>query len=207
LSARSRRASAGVALALAAVLSAACGGEASGGQGAEVEIKGPDLRPRRVAIRTLEPGATPTPAPTPPPATPTPTPGPTPTPLPPPGRATINSAAGVQEGAPASFCWSASGGGPSECYDHPRQEQPQALPVRRGEVALVRLEAARPPDEESVRPFKGSRSNYPSIDIEAALETELTIDLDPGEWEMDLCATWHGHGQPICWLFRFQVEA
>lgn len=71
---------------------------------------------------------------------------------------------------------------------------------------LLVIDADRPPDEESIRPFQGQRAGYPAQRIDAALETELVIDLDPGTWSMDLCATWHGHGQPICWLFSLQVQ-
>jgi hypothetical protein len=71
----------------------------------------------------------------------------------------------------------------------------------------VRIAAHIPPNEESIRPFQGSRSDYPAQLIDPALETELTIDLPEGLWHMDLCATWHGRGDSICWLFAFEVAA
>ena len=75
-----------------------------------------------------------------------------------------------------------------------------------GETVLLRIEAQIPPNDESVRPFQGSRSGYPAQPIDPALETELKVDLAEGEWSMDLCATLHGRGQPICWLFRLAVQ-
>lgn len=79
--------------------------------------------------------------------------------------------------------------------------------MRAGETVLLRLDADRRPSEETVRPFQGSRGEYPAQRIEPALETELRMDLEPGNWSLDLCATWHGHGQPVCWLFTVTVEA
>lgn len=187
-------------VALFVVLFAACGGS---GRSGPVRIGAPSIPPDENPAETLEPGPTPSPSPAP---TPTPTPGPTPTPLPPPAGATITSAAGTQEGSPNSFCWNAQAGGASRCYEHPPPSQPRALLVDEKETVLIRLEAQTLPDDESVRPFQGSRQGYPSQQIDPALETDLTVDLPKGEWSMDLCATWHGRGDPICWLFRFDVR-
>lgn len=178
----------------------ACGGKAGSGT---VKIEGPSFEPRRVAIKTLEPGPTPTPTPSP---TPTPVPTPTPTPIPPPQGASVTSQAGRQEGAVSSFCWSDQVGSAARCYRHDEQNQATSLPVRKGEVVLLRIDAHMSPDDESIRPFQGSRSGYPSQRVEPALETELTINLPEGEWSMDLCAAWHGRGQPICWLFKLAVS-
>ena len=180
---------------------ASCSGRSGPGT---VRIDGPSFEPRRVAIRTLEPGPTPTPSPTP---SPTPVPTPTPVPVPPPSEATITSAAGTQTGDPNSFCWSEQVGGPARCYSHDAPSQPAGLLVRPGEHVMLRIAAQIPPDEESVRPFQGSRSGYPAQRVDPALQTELTVDLPEGDWSMDLCATWHGRGQPICWLFRLEVRA
>lgn len=196
---RARRAVLNLALALLAV--AACGGPGRGDPTVEVGV--PSIEPRRVNIRTLEPGPTPTPTPMP---TPTPvpaTPGPTPQPLSPPRGSTITAASGTQRGAPNSYCWTS--GGQSTCFDNPPPNQPTALAVRQGERTILRIEADRGPDEEAIRPFQGSRAGYPSTRVEAALETELTIDLRPGEWQMDVCATWFGHGETVCWLYALQV--
>jgi hypothetical protein len=182
------------------MLLASCGGRTGSGA---VRIEGPSFEPRRVAIRTLEPGPTPTPTPKP---TPTPVPTPSPTPIPPPGAATLTSHAGTQKGDVSSFCWSSQVGSASKCYPHDQPSQPRALAVRSGEKAILRIDAKIPPDDESVRPFQGSRSGYPAQQIEPALETELTVDLPEGEWSMDLCAAWHGRGQPICWLFKLAVS-
>lgn len=179
----------------------ACSGRT--GPGA-VQIQGPSFEPRRIAIRTLEPGPTPSPTPSP---SPTPEPTATPTPIPPPRAATITSAAGTQAGQISSFCWSDQVGGASECYSHEQPGQPNGLVAKSGEKLMLRLEAQIPPDEESVRPFQGTRSDFPSQRIDPALETELTIDLPEGIWSMDVCATWHGRGQPICWLFKLDVSA
>lgn len=188
-------------LALAVALGASCGGP---GRSGPVRIGAPTISPDGGgAFRTLEPGPTPSPTPSP---TPTPTPGPTPTPLPPPAGATITSAAGTQEGDPASYCWSSQVGGPSQCYEHAPPSQPNALLVGEKEVVLIRLDARTAPDQESVRPFQGSRTGYPSQDIPPAIETDLTVDLPKGEWQVDLCATWHRRGDPVCWLFRFDVR-
>ncbi len=179
----------------------ACSGRT--GRGA-VQIEGPSFEPRRIAIRTLEPGPTPTPTPSP---SPTPPPTPAPSPIPPPRSATVTSAAGTQEGQISSFCWSDQVGGASECYSHSQPGQPKALAAKTGEKVMLRLDAQISPNEESIRPFQGSRSNFPSQRIDPALETELTIDLPEGIWSMDVCATWHGRGQPICWLFKLDVSA
>lgn len=185
---------------LLVLVATACGGSKKPGA---VRIGGPSSEPGRVAVRTLEPGPTPTPTL---PPTPTPTPGPTPTPIPPPAGSTVTSQGGTQEGAPASFCWSEQVGGRTRCRDYAPPTQPGQLVVKSGETVLVRIEAQIPPDDETVRPFKESRTGYPSQRIEPALETDLTVDLPKGDWNMDLCATWHGRGDPICWLFRFDVR-
>lgn len=183
------------------LLAAACGGSASGQGDPVVEVKGPRTGPRQAASQELEPLPTPTPAP----PTPTPSPKPTPTPLPPPRGSAIRAAAGTQAGAPHSYCWSAQPGARGECFEHGTPSQGRALSVRSGEVVLLALDADRAPNDETIRAFKGSRSSYPSQRISPALETELTLDLEPGDWSLDLCATWHGHGEPICWLFRLSV--
>lgn len=177
----------------------ACGGK---GRGA-IQLEGPSIEPHRIAIRTLEPGPSATPSPTP---TPGPVTGPTPTPVPPPSGATITSAAGTQKGAPNSHCWSSQQGGPSQCYEYPQPSQPSGLLVASGETVLIRLQAQIPPDNEAARPFRGTREGYPSQRIDPALETDLKVDLPKGDWSMDLCAAWHGRGEPICWLFRMQVR-
>ncbi len=189
--------------ALPLVALAACGGQARGGA---IKIEGPSLPPlQTIPIRTLEPVPSNTPAPTP---APTATPGPTPTgtPIPPPGDATMTSHAGTQKGAPSSFCWSDQEGGPSTCYTHDQQSQATSLTVKSAEKVVLRIAAVIPPDEESVRPFQGTRSGYPSQQIAPALETDLTVNLPEGKWSMDLCATWHNRGQPICWLFALNVS-
>ena len=180
---------------------AACGASKAG-PGA-IKVDDPSLEPRRVTIRTLEPAPPPSPTPSP---TPTPKPTPTPTPIPPPRTATVRSAAGEQRGDVGSYCWSDQVGGPSECFTNDPPTQANALPVKSKETVLLSLDAAIPPNDESVRPFQGTRSGYPSQRIEPALETDLTIDLPKGTWSMDLCATWHGRGQPICWLFKLDVR-
>lgn len=112
---------------------------------------------------------------------------------------------GSQVGAPSSYCW--TGGGKGACQDYPAPSQASSLQVKRGEVVTLKLDADKAPDAESIRPFQGpTRTGYPSSKIDPALQTSLTIDLEPGEWNMDLCATWTGHGQP-CWLFRLSVVA
>lgn len=186
---------------LATAMLAACSGRSSPGA---VRIEGPSFEPKRVTIRTLEPGPTPTPTPSP---TPTPLPTPTPVPVPPPSAATLTSAEGTQEGQVASFCWSEQVGGQSRCYSHDQPGHSSGLVVAPGEETMLRLDAQIPPDDESIRPFQGSRSDFPSKRIDPALETELTIDLPEGRWSMDVCATWHGRGQPICWLFALDVRA
>jgi len=183
------------------LLAAACSGRARGGA---VQIEGPSFEPRRITIRTLEPGPTPTPTPSP---TPTAPPTPTPTPIPPPRSATVSSVAGTQEGQISSFCWSDQVGGASKCYSHEQPGHTNGLVVTAGEKVMLRLDAQIPPNEESIRPFQGSRSDFPSQRIDPALETELTIDLPEGAWSMDACATWHGRGQPVCWLFKLDVRA
>jgi len=183
---------------------AACGGKARNG---DINIVGPSLPPlQTVPIRTLEPvpSDTPTPSPTPI-STATGTPLPTGTPVPPPSAATITSHAGTQQGAPSSFCWSDYEGGQSTCYTHNQQNQATSLGVKSGEKVLLKISAQIPPNEESVRPFQGSRSGYPAQNIDPALQTDLTVNLPEGKWSMDLCATWHSRGQPICWLFALNV--
>lgn len=183
---------------------AACGGQARGGP---IKIEGPSLPPlQTIPIRTLEPIPSDTPAPTP---TPSPTStaraAPSGTPIPPPAGATITSHGGTQSGAPSSFCWSDQEGGPSTCYTHDHQDQATSLAVRSGEKVVLKIQASISPDEESIRPFQGSRSGYPSQNIDPALQTDLTVNLPEGKWSMDLCATWHSRGQPICWLFALNV--
>ncbi|HYZ91086.1 MAG TPA: hypothetical protein VFA34_01680 [Actinomycetota bacterium] len=180
------------------LLSVSCSGRSKG----VVQIEGPSFEPKRIAIRTLEPGPSPSPSPTP---SPTPLATPTPLPIGPPRSATITSAAGTQKGNVSSFCWSDQVGAPAKCYSHEQKRQAKGLVVHKGEKVLLRIDAQIAPDDESVRPFQHSRSGYPSQRIDPALETELTVDLPEGEWSMDLCATWHGRGQPICWLFALSV--
>lgn len=191
-----------VALAVSAL--ASCGGRARGDS--VVKIEGPSFEPERISIRTLEPAPPPTPAPSPSPAPPTPVPTSPPPGVPAPKLATVRSTAGVQEGDVGSFCWSEQVGGPAKCYQNDPPSQPSALPVKQQEKLLLKLDAHEAPDDESVRPFQGTRSGYPASDIAPALETELTIDLPKGVWSMDLCATWHGRGQAICWLFKIDVR-
>lgn len=188
-------------LPLLPLLFAACGGAARGDN--VVKIEGPEFEPKRVAIQTLEPPPPPTPTLKP---TPTPEPTPTPVPVPPPRLATLRSAAGLQQGDVGSYCWSEQVGGPSKCFTNDPPSQPDALAVKPKEKLILSLDAQIPPSEESVRPFQGSRSGYPDQQIDPALETELTIDLPKGTWSMDLCAAWHGRGQPICWLFKVYVS-
>ncbi|MEA2493103.1 MAG: hypothetical protein QOJ29_1014 [Thermoleophilaceae bacterium] len=183
---------------------AACGGQARGGA---IKIEGPSLPPlQRVPIRTLEPApsetATPSPAPS---ATATAIPSPTGTPIPPPAGASMTSKAGTQNGSPSSYCWSDQEGGPSKCYTNDQQSPSAALAVKSGEKVVLKIQALIPPDQESVRPFQGTRSGYPSSQIDPALQTDLTVNLPEGKWSMDLCATWHSRGQPICWLFSLNV--
>jgi hypothetical protein len=182
------------------LLLAACGGPSRAGV---VKVDGPSFEPKRVQIQTLEPGPPPTPTPTP---TPTPKPTPTPVPVPPPSGATIRAASGTQVGDVGSYCWSEQVGGPSRCFTNDPPSQPTALVVKAKEKVLLILETQIPPNDESVRPFKGTRSGYPDQRIEPAQETELTVDLPAGTWSMDLCAAWHGRGQPICWLFKLEVR-
>ncbi len=187
-------------VAAASLLFVSCGGRSGDGT---VKIEGPEFEPRRVPIETLEPGPT---------ATPTPTPGPSaaPTPTPvrvgPPRGATITSAAGRQSGNVASFCWAEHVGGASKCFSHEQVPPAQPIAVKSGEKTLLRIDTDLDPDDESIRPFEGSRSGSPSQPIDPARETDLTIDLPKGPWQMDVCATWHGRGQPICWLFRLDVR-
>lgn len=183
------------------LIASSCGG--SSDADGVVKIDGPSFEPRRVAIQTLEPGPPPTPTPKP---TPTPSPTPTPKPVPAPREATLRSAAGTQLGDVGSYCWSEQVGGPSQCFTNDPPEQATALVVKSKEKVLLSLDAQIPPNDESIRPFKGSRSGYPDQRIDPAQETELTIDLPEGVWEMDLCAAWHGRGQPICWLFKIDVQ-
>jgi hypothetical protein len=181
------------------LLLAACGGRSRANV---IKVDVPTIEPRRIAIRTLEPAPPPTPSPSP---SPTPLASPSPVPIPPPRAATITSAAGTQKGDPGSFCWSDQVGGPSQCFTNDAPSQSSVLDVKRKEKVILRISAGIPPDDESIRPFQGSRSGYPDQQIQPALETELTIDLPDGTWSMDLCAAWHGRGQPICWLFKLKV--
>ncbi len=180
---------------------ASCGGNAQGDD--VVKFDGPDIpEPSRIAIQTLEPGPEPTPTPTP---SPTPSPTATPPGVPAPKSASLQAAAGTQKGSlepPA--CWSEQVGGPSSCTDGGSPSQPQALAVKQKEKVLLRIDASIPPNGESIRPFQGTRSGFPSNPIDPALETELTIDLPKGEWSMDLCGEWDGRGQ-VCWLFEVNV--
>ncbi|HVL82379.1 MAG TPA: hypothetical protein VM840_12395, partial [Actinomycetota bacterium] len=98
------------------------------------------------------------------------------------------------------------GTGPQgRCQDHPTPDQTYALTVRSRETVLLILDADRAPNQETIRPFQGSdrRAHQPQP-VQPALETSLTVDLPAGEWNLDLCATWTGYGQP-CWLFRLNV--
>jgi hypothetical protein len=180
-------------------LLAACGGRSRANV---IKVDVPSIEPQRVPIRTLEPAPAPTPSPSP---SPTAVPTASPVPMPPPRAATITSAAGSQKGDVGSYCWSEHVGGPSTCYTNDAPTQPDVLMVKSKEKVILRIDAAASPDDESIRPFQGSRSGFPDQQIEPALETELTIDLPDGTWSMDLCAAWHGRGQPICWLFKLKV--
>ena len=197
-----RRVVAVVGLLALAAMAASCGGKARGTD--TVKIEGPSFEPQRVPIRTLAPA--PTDAPTP---IPTPTSSasalPTETPIPPPSGSTITSAAGTQKGDVGSYCWSDQVGAPSQCYHNDDPVQASALKVKQHEKVKLHIDVQIPPDDESIRPFQGSRSGYPDQSIQPAQSTELTVDLAPGTWSMDLCATWHGRGQPICWLFKLSV--
>jgi hypothetical protein len=185
-------------------LAVACGGQSRNGV---IRIDAPSIEPHRVAIRTLDPVPSPTPKPTAAPTTSaSPAPGPTQTPVAPPSGATITSAAGTQKGAPNSFCWSTQVGGPSQCYSYPPPSQPSGLLVASGETVLIRIQVHIPPDQEAARPFRGTREGYPSQRIPPAIETDLKVDLPSGDWSLDLCATWHDRGEPICWLFRLAVH-
>ena len=111
----------------------------------------------------------------------------------------------MQKGSVGSYCWSQQIGGQSQCFTHDTPKQDAALKVKTKEKVNLHIDVQIPPDDESIRPFQGSRSGYPDQSIQPAQTTELTIDLQPGTWSMDLCATWHGRGQPICWLFKLNV--
>lgn len=133
-----------------------------------------------------------------------PAPTPSPTPLPRPRGAEVRAASGVQQGRANPHCWTVFRGAPSECS--PGDEgAPPPLTVRSGEVVALVIDAARPPDEASIRAFRGSRADYPSQKVEPTLRLDLTLDLPEGEWSLDLCAAWYGHGEPICWVFSFDV--
>lgn len=110
----------------------------------------------------------------------------------------------MQRGRANPYCWSVSRGAPSECFDG-GNGTPPSLRVRSGEVVGLVIEASRPPDEASIRAFQGSRADYPSRKVDPALRTDLTLDLPEGGWQLDLCAAWYGHGQPICWVFSLDV--
>jgi hypothetical protein len=181
-------------------LSAACGGNAEGDS--VLKVDGPSFEPQRIAIQTLEPGPAPTPTPSP---SPTPSPTEQPPGVPAPKVATVRSAAGVQQGDVRSYCWYEQPGGKSKCYTHDEPSQSSSLRVKQKEKVLLKLDAQIPPNEEAIRPFQGTRSGFPDQPIDPAQETELTIDLPKGTWSMDLCATWHGRGQPICWLFQLEI--
>jgi hypothetical protein len=167
-----------------------------------IKVDVPSIEPRRIPIQTLEPAPPPSPSPTP---SPSPEATPTPVPVAPPRAATITSAAGSQKGDVGSYCWSDQVGGSPQCFTNDAPSQTSVLQVKPKEKIILRIDAAIPPDDESVRPFQGSRSGFPDQQIDPALETELTIDLPDGTWSMDLCAAWHGRGQPICWLFKLKV--
>jgi hypothetical protein len=199
----SRRNTSRGALASALVVLAFCGQTGPHRNRPAVRVTVPSQRPRDAAIETLEPA--PTPSPSPSPGQPTP-PRPTPTPLEPPRSATIRAAAGAQKGAQSSHCW-VYGDGRSACRTYPVPSQSSPLRVRKGESVILSIDAAISPNEEKIRPFQTSRDGYPQSTIDPALETSLEIDLDEGVWDMDLCATWRGHGPPVCWLFRLEVSA
>lgn len=182
----------------------ACGGPHRNGV---ISINAPSIEPHTVAIRTLDPVPPPSPSPA---ATATPVALPSGSgaqpPVAPPSGATITSAAGTQKGAPNSFCWSMQVGGPTQCYSYPPPTQPTGLPVASQETVHVHLQVQTPPDQEAARPFRGTREGYPSQQIPPAIYTDLTVDLPAGDWSLDLCATWHDRGEPICWLFRLNVH-
>ncbi len=181
------------------LLLASCGGQSRANV---IKVEVPSFEPNRVAIRTLEPGPSPTPTPAP---TPTPSPTATPAPVLPPKVATVTSVAGTQKGDVGSYCWAGQVGGPAQCFTNDPPDQTATLAVKKNERVLLRLDASISPNEESIRPFQGSRSGFPDQPIDPALETELLIELPEGTWSMDLCAAWHGRGQPICWLFKLRV--
>jgi hypothetical protein len=133
-------------------------------------------------------------------------PGPTPSPVPPPRLATLTSAAGVQRGVTAAFCWSELIAGPAACYEA-EEGTPDPLEVREGEEIVLEIDTDIPPNDESVRPFRGSRSGFPVQQIQPAPTTDLVVELPEGRWSLDVCAAWHGRGQPICWFFRLDVVA
>ena len=190
---------ASIVVVVALALLGGCGGQPRANV---IKVDVPSIEPDRLV--TLEPAPPPTPTPSP---SPTPLATPSPTPVPPPRAAHITSASGTQRGDVGSFCWSEQVGGPSQCYTNDAPTQENVLTVQPKEKVVLRIDAGIPPDDESIRPFQGSRSGYPDQSIEPALETELTIDLPDGTWSMDLCAAWHGRGQPICWLFKIKVGA
>lgn len=183
-------------LVLGLLLLSACGGEADGKSGV-VRVAVPSPRQFDSTTATLKPRPTPTPSPTPQ-ITPEPTPG-----LPPPSGALIQAASGMQQGIASSYCWTSPGH--SGCHAQGAPSQSSVLIVAKGEVVLLKIDAGRSPNAESIRPFQGgSREGYPSQKIDPALETSLTVDLAPGRWQLDLCATWAGHGNP-CWLFEIFI--
>lgn len=173
---------------------AACG-HARPAKSVGVRINVPTPPGSGSAFATLQPPPTPTPSPVP---------TPTPPPLEPPSRADIRAASGTQQGAPASFCWVYEGGR-TTCREYPPPSQPQALVVGRSENVVVRIETTRVPTDQTVRPFQGRREDYPETKLVPGAEIQVKFDLDPGTWDVDLCARWRGHGDKVCWLFKVEV--
>lgn len=179
------------------LLLASCGQTVGTGEGRVVQVRAPDLPARTPVLETLEP---------PPAPTPTPTPAPPPPPMDPPRSARILAKSGGQEGSVAPHCWS-RGDGRTTCVEDEQTMPVPPLAVARGERVRLRIEAEGPPTEQTIRPFQGSREGYPEQKLSPALDTALEMILDPGTWEMDVCAAWRGHGRGVCWLFRFEVDA
>jgi hypothetical protein len=176
----------------------ACGQTIPPKRTSDVRITVPTPGSARAVIQTLEPPPSPSPSPSP-----SPTPGPTP--LEPPRSASIVSSAGSQQGAlSSSGCW-LYGDGRNDCSSHPPAQQTAGLAVRKGETIRITIDAPAPPDEETVKAYQGTRSG-PATPVQPGLTSSLQINLEPGRYDMDLCATWKGHGEAVCWLFRLEVS-